>query len=54
MKVVQCKKGHYYDAEKYDECPMCKKILFKKTLTKIIVTLITAVQHLEFSKTKLI
>lgn len=25
MKVVQCKKGHYYDAEKYDECPMCKK-----------------------------
>lgn len=25
MKVVQCKKGHYYDAEKYNECPMCKK-----------------------------
>lgn len=25
MKVVQCKMGHYYDAEKYDECPMCKK-----------------------------
>ena len=25
MKVVQCKNGHYYDAEKYDECPMCKK-----------------------------
>lgn len=34
MKVVQCKKGHYYDAEKYDECPMCKKNIVQKNVDK--------------------
>lgn len=34
MKVVQCKKGHYYDAEKYDECPMCKKNIIQKNVDK--------------------
>ncbi|MDO4176824.1 MAG: hypothetical protein Q4D99_05035 [Bacillota bacterium] len=23
MKVVQCEKGHFYDADKYDQCPHC-------------------------------
>lgn len=31
MKVIQCEKGHFYDAEKYDECPVCRKIENKKT-----------------------
>lgn len=26
MKVVRCKDGHFYDADKYSECPLCKKI----------------------------
>lgn len=25
MKVIRCENGHFYDAEKYSECPMCKK-----------------------------
>lgn len=33
MKVIQCDKGHFYDSEKYDECPVCKKIA-KKEVTK--------------------
>lgn len=34
MKVVQCKKGHYYDAEKYDECPICKKNIISQNIDK--------------------
>ncbi len=25
MRVIQCIHGHYYDADKYEECPTCKK-----------------------------
>lgn len=25
MDLTKCNNGHYYDAEKYDECPHCKK-----------------------------
>lgn len=24
MAIIRCSKGHYYDDEKYSECPMCK------------------------------
>lgn len=24
MAIVKCSRGHYYDDEKYSECPMCK------------------------------
>lgn len=26
MKVIQCENGHFYDLDRYDECPMCKKM----------------------------
>lgn len=25
MRVIQCEHGHYYDADKYEECPTCQK-----------------------------
>jgi len=29
VKIVQCNKNHYYDADKYSECPHCKNGLKK-------------------------
>lgn len=29
MKVIQCEKGHFYDSEKYEECPVCIKMASK-------------------------
>lgn len=29
MKVVKCEKGHFYDADKYDQCPHCINGLIK-------------------------
>lgn len=26
MAIVKCQRGHYFDDEKYDACPMCQKV----------------------------
>lgn len=36
MKVIQCEHGHYYDKERYQECPICKKQNEKKDERKRI------------------
>ena len=36
MKVIQCEHGHYYDKERYQECPICKKQIEKKDERKRI------------------
>ncbi len=33
MNVIKCNKGHYYDSEKYKNCPHC---LNMKDITKVI------------------
>lgn len=31
MQILECKKGHFFDGEKYDECPFCKNAAEEST-----------------------
>lgn len=36
MKVLKCPEGHGYDADKYSECPICKKSVNTGRKTKVV------------------
>lgn len=52
MRVIQCEKGHYYDSEKYAECPVCLKLANKSKDEKIKTEKIEEINPIDFTLLK--
>lgn len=38
MRMIKCNYGHFFDGEKYTECPECENIkMYESTITDVLI-----------------